>query len=77
MQRAVERGLEIVSEATRGLDAAQKANYPEIPWREIAGLGNILRHEYHRIEPLIVWNITLSHLPALKSAVLEMMETEP
>ena len=69
LQRAVERGLEIISEASRRLPDADKAAHPSVPWNDIAGIGNILRHEYHRAEPLIIWNITVEHLPALASAV--------
>ena len=68
-QRAVERGLEIISEASRGLADTDKVAHPSVPWNDIAGLGNILRHEYHRVEPLIIWNITVEHLPALARAV--------
>ena len=42
----VERGLEIVSEASRHLSDEMKARHPGIPWRKIAGIGNVLRHEY-------------------------------
>jgi len=47
--------------------------FPDVPWPEIAGIGNILRHEYHRVEPAIVWNITQTHLPSLARAVREML----
>jgi uncharacterized protein with HEPN domain len=69
MQRAVERGLEIISEASRGLPEASKRNHTAVPWSQIAGIGNILRHEYHRVEASIIWNITVQHLPALSAAV--------
>jgi uncharacterized protein with HEPN domain len=57
LQRAVERGLEIISEASRAIPEADKLKHPEVPWMQIAGIGNVLRHEYHRVEPAIVWNI--------------------
>ena len=68
-QRAVERGLAIVSEASRSLPDAMKATEPDIPWRDIAAIGNLLRHEYQRAEPVIVWNIAGRHLPPLEAAV--------
>ena len=73
LQRAVERGLEIISEASQGLSEANKAAHPSVPWNDIAGIGNILRHEYHRVEPLIIWNITVEHLPALAQAVAALL----
>ncbi len=47
----VERGIEIVSEASRRLPADMKARHPEIPWRKVAGIGNVLRHDYERTAP--------------------------
>jgi uncharacterized protein with HEPN domain len=57
LRRAVERGLEIISEASRALPDDLKALSPDLPWRQIADLGNLLRHEYQRVEPRIIWTI--------------------
>ena len=69
MQRAVELGLEIVSEATRHIPDDYKALAPEIPRRQIAAIGNLLRHEYQRADNSATWNIVAEHLPALAKAV--------
>jgi uncharacterized protein with HEPN domain len=74
LQRAVERGLEIVSEASRSIPDSLKATEPTIPWRDIASIGNLLRHEYQRAEPVIVWNIADRHLDLLDSAVRNMIQ---
>jgi len=68
MQRAVERGLEIISEASRHLPADLKALAPDIPWRQIAAIGNLLRHEYQRADAMATWNIVKEHLPRLAVA---------
>ena len=73
MQRAVERGLEIISEASRGVPEQSKLAHPNVPWIQIAGIGNILRHEYHRVEPAIIWNITETHLPSLARAIAALL----
>ena len=78
MQRAVERGLEIISEASRHIPDEMRAMAPEIPWRQIAAIGNLLRHEYQRTDNLAVWNIVTDHLPALRNAVDRLiLETPP
>ncbi|MFA6020513.1 MAG: HepT-like ribonuclease domain-containing protein [Rhodospirillales bacterium] len=69
MQRAVERGLEIISEASRHIPEDIKGLAPEIPWRQIAAIGNLLRHEYQRTDERATWNIVQEHLPALKLAI--------
>ena len=45
-RQLVERNLEIISEASRRLPDSAKAAEPDVPWREIAGIGNVLRHDY-------------------------------
>lgn len=61
----VERGIEIISEASRRLPADMKARHPEIPWRKVAGVGNVLRHEYERTAPEVLWNVARDDLPTL------------
>lgn len=67
-QWIVQRGLEIVSEASRRLPDALKARYPGIPWPKIAAVGNVLRHEYRQISPPLLWEIVQDHLTPLDAA---------
>jgi uncharacterized protein with HEPN domain len=48
-QWLVQRGILIISEASRHLDSETKARHPEIPWSKVAGIGSVLRHDYERI----------------------------
>jgi uncharacterized protein with HEPN domain len=61
----VERGLEIISEASRHLPETVKAAHPEIPWVKVAGIGNVLRHSYDRIAPDILWKVAQNDLSTL------------
>ncbi len=63
---AVERCLEIVSEASRRLPDDLKTRHADIPWRKVAGLGNVFRHEYDAVSTPLVWEIVREHLPPLK-----------
>ncbi|MBM3952044.1 MAG: DUF86 domain-containing protein [Rhodospirillales bacterium] len=54
MRRATERGIEIISEASRHLPSETKARFPAIPWPEIAAIGNLLRHEYAKVDDRII-----------------------
>jgi uncharacterized protein with HEPN domain len=67
----VQRGIEIISEATRHLPAELKATRPdnEIRWPSIVGIGNVLRHEYYPISNAIIWKVIRDDLPPLKAAV--------
>ena len=68
----VERGVEIISETSRQLPDELKARHPEIPWRQVADIGNILRHEYQRVDTRIIWKAVKGDLPPLKEALLVM-----
>jgi uncharacterized protein with HEPN domain len=50
MPRTVERCIEIVSEATRHIPTELKTRYPDIPWQQIAGIGNVLRHDFDLVD---------------------------
>lgn len=66
---AYERFLEILSEASRHIPEASKAQFPQIQWRQIADLGNVIRHIYHRIDLEILWNIYEKDLDSLEKVV--------
>ena len=61
----VERGVEIISEASRRLPSDLKARHPEIPWRKVAGIGNVLRHNYESIAAQVMWALVRDDLPPL------------
>ena len=58
----VERGIEIISEASRRLPHELKARHPEIPWQKVASIGNVLRHQYERVAPDILWRLARDEL---------------
>ena len=63
--------LEIVSEASRHLSDELKARHPEIPWSKVAGIGNVLRHEYERIASDVLWRVAQDDLPLLDEVCRE------
>jgi uncharacterized protein with HEPN domain len=70
LRHGVQRGVEIVSEAARRIPPEVQGRQPQIPWPQIMGIGNVLRHEYHRVSDTLIWNVVQVNLPALKAAVL-------
>ena len=65
---AVVRNLEIIGEAAKKLPENAKQRMPDIEWRKIAGLRNILIHEYFGINKVIVWDVVQGKIPSLKTA---------
>lgn len=64
-RNAVERNLEILGEAASKIDGDTREAYPDIPWRSIIGLRNILIHEYGEIRYEILWAVLEEKLPPL------------
>jgi uncharacterized protein with HEPN domain len=78
MQWLVERGIEIISEASRHLPDDLKARHPHIPWRKVAGIGNVLRHDYGRVAAPILWSLVRDHLSPLEQACrIEFTASQP
>ncbi len=65
----VQRAIEVISEASRAIPDELTGTRPEIPWRKVRGIGNVLRHDYEGLSDRIVWNVVLDELPRLKAAV--------
>ncbi len=72
----VERGLEIVSEASRRLPDLMKARHTSIPWPKVAGIGNVLRHEYGNVAHDVLWHVVREDLPALEAVCREELAAE-
>jgi uncharacterized protein with HEPN domain len=66
---AVTRCLEIISEASRRLPDDLKARHPSIAWKDIAGAGNIYRHDYEDVAEQHVWDTVQIDLPPLRIVI--------
>jgi len=71
---AVTRCLEVISEASRRLPADLKARHPSIPWKNIAGAGNIYRHDYEDVAAHYVWDTVQLALPPLRVVIQHEIE---
>lgn len=70
---AVKYALMVISEATAKLGDTAPGLRPDIPWREIRGLGNRLRHDYDTVDLARVWLLIERDLPLLKAACQDVL----
>lgn len=74
LRYAVNFAVLIIAEAVGKLPEELTGHHPDVPWRRIAGIGNRIRHEYFRIDPEIMWDVVINHLPKLQQAVSELVD---
>lgn len=74
LQDAVARRLQTLAESTQRLSEGLKTEAPSVPWRAIAGLRNVLTHDYLGTDPDILWMIVEQDLPSLRITAQELFE---
>lgn len=77
LSHGVERGIEIISEASRSIGEGVQSIRPDVPWQKIRTIGNILRHEYHDLSDTVIWGVVVDELPALRIALEDILQALP
>lgn len=72
-QDAVTRNFEIIGEAVKQIPQAIKEKYPQIQWKRIAGLRDVLIHDYMGVEHEEIWKIVEQDIPALKEKIQSIL----
>ena len=75
-QDAVVRRIEIIGEAARRVSTETRSQYPEIEWREMTGMRNLVIHEYDSVDIGQVWDTVRNKLPALIEKLINIVPPE-
>ena len=75
-QDAVVRNLEIIGEAAKNISEELKKKYPQMRWKDLAGVRDKLIHHYFGVNFDIVWNIVKQELPDVLSQLEEILKNE-
>ena len=70
---AATRAIEIIGEATKKLPKSLTGKYPDIPWKDMAGMRDKLIHLYFGVDHQLVWKAIKERLPQVKSAIQKIL----
>ncbi len=77
VQDAVIRNLEIIGEAVKQVSQDTRDLQPHIPWKQIAGMRDVLIHHYFGVKLETVWEVVRQHLSPLKAAINALLASPP
>lgn len=72
-QDAIIRRFEIIGEAVKNLPPSIKSNHPDIPWKKMAGMRDVLIHEYFDVDLVLTWKVVKHDLPLIKKKLLKIL----
>jgi uncharacterized protein with HEPN domain len=65
--RAVLYDFAVIGEAAKGVSAAMRAQHPDIPWADMAGMRDIVIHQYFGVDAALVWRAATVHVPVVRT----------
>ncbi len=71
---AVVRNLEVIGEAAKTIPEALRSQHPEVDWKRLVGLRNILIHEYFGVDAELIWDIIQNKLATLEEQIRAMLD---
>lgn len=74
LQDSVIRRIEIIGEAVKNLPVDWRADYPQIPWQKIAGMRDVLIHQYFGVDMELTWRVAKRELPKLKREIARLLQ---
>jgi len=71
---AVVRNFEVIGEASKNIPLSVQRSYPDIPWKEMKGMRDVLIHQYFGVDVKVLWHATQNNLPVLRKHLETLLE---
>ncbi|MBU3682818.1 MAG: DUF86 domain-containing protein [Phycisphaerales bacterium] len=65
--RAVLYDFAVIGEAAKGVSAAMRDRHPDIPWADMAGMRDVVIHQYFGVDAALVWRAATAHVPGVRT----------
>lgn len=73
---ALTRAIEIIGEAASQISPETRALFPQIPWKSVVGMRNLVIHEYFSVDYDVIWKVAVEDVPVLLDALNEVLPNE-
>jgi uncharacterized protein with HEPN domain len=73
-QFALQRAFEIIGEATKQVDDSIRERYPDVPWRKMAGMRDVIAHKYFSVKLEVVWDTIYEEFPQIRPRLREILD---
>lgn len=73
-QYALQRAFEIIGEATKNVDDSIRERYPDVPWRKMAGMRDVIVHKYFAVNLDVVWDTIYGDFPQIRPRLRDILE---
>ena len=71
---AVVRNLEVIGEATKNISEDLRNSYPDIPWKQMAGMRDKIIHEYFGVNQKVIWNVVENEIVGLQTKINSIID---
>lgn len=75
-KRAFARSLEIIGEASKNVPAEMRQRYPDVEWRAMAGMRDVVSHHYFGVDYDIIWDVVVNKIPDLQNQIRVILDEE-
>ncbi|MFM8698337.1 MAG: DUF86 domain-containing protein [Phycisphaerales bacterium] len=65
--RAVPYDFAVIGEAAKGVSAAMRSRHPDVPWADMAGMRDVVIHQYFGVDAALVWRAATVHVPVVRT----------